>query len=710
MEDELLNILKQLPKQQQIDFLAKLLKEPENISEADKSMLANRKRRSKAAEVTIPKLTRKQRNRRKKCLANPVLFLKVYGRKVFYQPFCDHHLQMIHAVVERAKSGGDKAIAAPRGSGKSSVVTWLIVYIMLAKYVEFPVIVASTRKHAFRIFKQIKHIFEHNDLLAQDFPEICACVKELAGSPQRAAKQHIAGKNTRISWTQDYIALPHVNGYENRYLTYYGLDSAIRGVQYNSVRPDFILIDDPETREVAFSEDQNYKVEEMIDGDIAGLAGPDKRVSRVILTTIQNKRCYSYRVTDSKIKPTFEGERHGVIQQFPLHTDLWEEYVALRQSDQANGHKDGPNATKFYLDNYDKMHEGVIVTNPHRFISVKDDDGNAIEHSALQSFYNRIADWGSDRVFAELQNDPQEDVVKQEHLVNPGKILNNTSNLQQNELPLYECKITIGVDVGKYYSHWVKVAWFGNSTGCIIDYGIVETLGLNTSSQKEAVELALLKSLLMWKEDICRDRIPDFVLVDSGDMSQAIYEFVRRAGGFPFAASKGWANHRFSLGKLATDRRLFNQCYAHFIPEQNLWLYNVNTEHWKNWVHERFATPVFNDNNQYNSGSLSLYTASDMRQHLSFAQHICAEESRETFVPDKGMIKQWVVVNRNNHYLDALALACAGSNIVGNNLIETKKPIADTIIKQQPKKPPVKNNIMQRPGGWLQSINNRRRY
>jgi hypothetical protein len=46
---------------------------------------------------------------------------------------------------------------------------------------------------------------------------------------------------------------------------------------------------------------------------------------------------------------------------------------------------------------------------------------------------------------------------------------------------------TIGLDIGKYYSHWAKIAWHGNAIGHIVDYGVMETPGMITADNKQAV-------------------------------------------------------------------------------------------------------------------------------------------------------------------------------------------------------------------------------
>jgi hypothetical protein len=381
-DSELLSVLAELPESEQIAALQSLIAKQEE-STGSKDVQRKRDIRTKAAEVTIPPVANPER--RAACLADPVLFLKTYngtGEEGFTTPFAKHHLAMIDAIHQRALTGGDKAVAAPRGDGKSTVAIWMVIYIILACDIRSVVIIAATRKHAQKLFKRIKKAFLFNDLLSEDFPEISACVRDLDGAPQRAAKQHVDGEKTQIVWTQDDVTFPHVPGspYGGVRLAYFGLDSAIRGGRFQ-----FALIDDPETREVANSEEQGANIEAMIDSDVAGLAFPDSTISRVILTTVQNRRCYSYRVTNKKLKPAFAGECFGVLESWPTNRELWDEYIFRYQTGQERGDKDGRAALQFYLDNREAMQLGAVVSNPYRFNRKSETEIDALQAFLIES-------------------------------------------------------------------------------------------------------------------------------------------------------------------------------------------------------------------------------------------------------------------------------------------------------------------------------------
>jgi hypothetical protein len=644
---------------------------PDSRTEADKDIERKRDKRSEAARVVIPEPLDIQR--RESCLADPEKFLRTYFSPIFYNPFAEHHLAMIDAIYQRALTGGDKAVAAPRGDGKTQVTVGMAVFVMLATKIRFPVLIGNTSKKGGKLFRQLKYKFEARNKYPEfygDFPEITACIAALEGAPQRAAKQHVDGQRTHITWQQDLIVMPSVppqpwgdTDWGGKRLTFFGLDSAIRGEGFEEDRPDMAIIDDPETREVAFSPtDRHRDIEDMIDGDVAGLAGPNTTISRIVLTTIQNRSCYSFRVTDSKQKPAFAGERYPLLKTWPTSKAMWDEYIAIRQREKSDGLKDAPGATAFYLEHFDEMNEGAVLSNPHRFVSQLNDEGDPIEVDALQAFFNRVADWGLPRVLAELQQDPEEEEQVDSLKITSGLVMSRMSGLNRFELPKEEdVRIVCGIDVGKFFSHWCKVAIHGNATCHVIDYGVMETHGLSAQSETEAVQKALVTSLEQWRIDIQAENPPEFCLIDSGDYSDAVYEFVRRVGS-PFAASKGWESARLVFTGESTPTRLFfEECRADFQAKERIWLYNLNSEYWKQQVHQRFVTSTRNEAGQLNDGSLSVWSTTDRKEHLSFAHHIVAEERREVFKEGKGLVKSWVKTNKNNHWLDATALAlCAG--------------------------------------------------
>lgn len=686
------------------------------MSERDNDASRKRKKRSESARIDIPQCVNPRR--REQCLEDPERFLRTYMPKKFRQSFGAIHTRMIDAIHDRATTGGKKAVAAPRSRGKSTVVKGMNIYLTARELVRFIVPICATTKLAGRLYKDYRDEWGNNDLLFEDFPEICAPVRHLDGAPQRASRQHIDGKLTLINWSAtDFLRLPRVPGDANDYLkslgfewspfggvkmTFAGLDAAFRGMNIDDDRPDYLIIDDPETRESAKSFPQIDDRCEIIEKDIEGLEGQDKPMAMVMVTTLQNTYCVSAQYTDPERKPAWEGERYGWVQQWPIHCafrypegecpdgidDLWGDYIAKRQAAQQEGDRHGMAAVELYLSNREAMDLGAEMI-ADNFKSVTLPDGREAVHSALQEAFNKIADTNISAFRAEYQNDPEEEEQAEVSALTPGRVSGQLSGLQRCEIPEDPAFSFVGIDIGKYKSHWVKLRITREAVAWITDYGIVETHGLSKYSTEQAIDLAIIDSLIEFSDtETFNNDQPVMTMVDSGDFTESIYAFCREVDG-PFFPTKGWSSDRFRNKKESDDVKPFLEAYAHRIHDSKgnlLWLYNVNTEWWKKWGQERFLVDAFMDHTRI-PGSVALFEPphGDRKFHSQFGRHMVSES--EQLIPVDGKLNKrvWVVHDKsNNHWLDAYALACAAAGCAGIRLVNPRIEITP----QKPVSPP----------------------
>jgi hypothetical protein len=687
---ELRLVLSKMPaEKQQTTLLAlKELASRESSTERDKDVIRKREQRSESARIEIPEC--KNPKRREECLQDPERFLVTYFADRYRLGMGKDHRFIIQSIYDRAHTGGRQAIAAPRGRGKSEIVKGMIPYLVLANLVRFPLPIAATTPLAKRLYVDFKKKIATNEMLLEDFPEVCFPVKALEGAPQRAGRQHVDGKLTGIVWAGDYLCLPTVEGspYGGVKMTYYGLDAAFRGANIDGDRPDFILIDDPETRESAKSIQQIHDREQIIDQDISGLVSQEDNLTMAIITTCQNRYCLSYKLTDPKQKPAYNGRRFGMIVQWPKNSHMWDEYIAKRHAGQSSGDEYGREAVQYYLDNRAEMDEGVEMIT-EAFVPVTLASGEEMVHSAIQQAYNKIADTSHDAYCTEYQNEPpQEDQIEVMGL-SAARVQSRIHRLPQRQAPSTTELRTVGIDIGNRNSHWTDIAWEGNAIGSVVDYGIMET-HLEYQADDKAIEVAILASLEVWADEVVEKINPLICLIDSGSgkgHTQAVYEFCRRRGR-PFFPSKGWDAGRFRMPPQTDEKVPFVDAWAHKLIKDNVWLYNINTEAWKRWVHQRFLTAAYDDGGNRNDGSLTLFDPGpDKRRHLSFSHHITAEEEQLIPVDGKEMKRVWFVKNRNNHWLDSTALACAGAGCVGVELISATKAPAPRIKKLEPTQP-----------------------
>jgi phage terminase large subunit GpA-like protein len=173
-------------------------------------------------------------------------------------------------------------------------------------------------------------------------------------------------------------------------------------------------------------------------------------------------------------------------------------------------------------------------------------------------------------------------------------------DLARGQVPADTQYLTAAVDIGKYLIHWIVVAWRENATGHIADYGRIEV-----ASDHLGVEQAILVALKQFREQVmagwpvneptAKLRVPDQVWIDAGYMSEVVYAFCRQEGArFKPAVGRGaaqqhrqWYNRPTSTGAIV--KHLGEGFHINALPAERLHLVEVDSDHWKTWVHQRLA-------------------------------------------------------------------------------------------------------------------------
>lgn len=130
--------------------------------------------------------------RRAKARESLEYFCKTYYPLTFVLPWSKDHLKGIGRIEAAVKNGGLFAYAMPRGSGKTSLAETAVQWAALFGYRTFPVLIGSDESSALELLESIKSELENNDLLAEDFPEVCHSIRRLEGISHRANGQIVA--------------------------------------------------------------------------------------------------------------------------------------------------------------------------------------------------------------------------------------------------------------------------------------------------------------------------------------------------------------------------------------------------------------------------------------------------------------------------------------------------------------------------------------
>lgn len=626
----------------------------------ERSRDAARKRhaRTSARDIEIPEPF--DPIRRRDCLADPYEFLPTYMPDKFPGRWTADRRRIVDEIMYRIEYGGKKALAAPRGKGKTSIAEGVVgVFAPLKGLLRFPLIVGATGQAADQILANIKWEFERNPILAMDFPEVCIPILALEGWSSRARMQTVGGKRTFLEWCSDHVVLPTVEGSiaSGCVLATRSIDGAIRGLRVGNQRPDFVLIDDMETRDSARSATECEKREATVEKDIGGLGGAGKEVSTLYLSTVQNCTCASFRYTDPKQKPAYAGERISAVDAWPADEEAWSKYVEMRKEDMEGGDVEARRSHQFYLDNRESMDAGVVMADEDWFDATELADGSVREVSAIQHVYNIVADRNWSYVLTELQNDPPADETDESDKLTPYVVRGSApgytgrmTGMPPGQIPAGSLCVTAFIDINDAFLTWEVCAWGEKRRCTVVDYGKQKT----DSRSTVGLDKAIVRALNDIREDFEKKGYrPDLTLIDSGDgrVTDLVYNWCRAAGGSWFP-SKGDGRYTAPKGK---DGKRQEHLHFHFtslpalLPKQ---LIVMDSDHWKTEAHEALKASPLDKNGEHAAGAVRLFGVEPLR-HTDFAEEVCAEQFVREFIEGKPALKEgWVRKSKANHWFD----------------------------------------------------------
>ena len=654
------------------------------LAERIKNKERMRKLRSATYDIGIPTPPANPR-RRELCRDDPERFCREYFPTLFYHPFTQDQKKIIDSIRVRITQGGFQALAAARGDGKSTITkvvggVWGEIY----GYISYLVLLGANGKFAGAMIGDIKRYYEFNDLLHEDFNEITRPIRALQGSSQRARAQTCMGKQTRLLWTEEEIVFARIPGSlaSGSIIVCKGIDAAIRGLVRDGKRPDLVIGDDLETKESVRSITQTQKIRETLEKDILGLAGPGEQLAVVLLGTIMRAGSICDVFTDRSEMPAWYGIRQKFLIHKPDREDMWNIYMNIRKEEQIAGDTTHRRSRQLYKDNRIEMDRGSEVNNPFRYNQDR-------ELSALQHAYNKICDMGWDNFAAELQNEPVSEANESTD-IKAEKVCKRVNGKKRGQVPAGTAKITAAVDVKGRALNWAVIAWNANAIGWIIDYGEEPVhspiIGALTSDDnKRDTEQAVLNALLKFmdwerdngypEEDTGLVRHIDFGLVDSGWLPDPVYSACRSQPAGRWRPSQGLGREKSRYRPPTNsdlNRKQGNHWYCSRGGINDLWLYNLDSDFWKNQVHSGFLLPTGQ------AGALTILGEDKLRfEHLPYAEQICAEIWTREYIAGKGWIEGFRVVSRHNHWLDATAGALAAAGVLGIKPLPTDhtKPI-----------------------------------
>jgi hypothetical protein len=428
----------------------------------------------------------KNLKRRAKCRDSLKLFCETYNPKPLYFNWSEAHLKAIARIEESVKYGALFAFAMPRGSGKTVLCRMASLWAASYALCRYVFLISATDAKAGDNLDAVKNCIRFLPKYVEDFPEITHAVLCLKGIANRASGQTCLGESTMIEWSQDAVVFPTVpvppnwpKTWKKREdgkaptsgtiivtsgLTGEGIRGSLKTLNDGDfIRPDFVLLDDPQTTESATSLAQNTKRLGLITNDVLGMAGPGRPIAGVMPCTVIARGDMIDEVLNRKKHPLWRGERTKMLSSFPKNLDAWRLYFDVFEN---CAQLEPPNFTEsnnYYLLNRSTLDEGAAATWADRI--------NPTEVSAIQGAMHL---YFRDRAgfMAEYQNEPL-DVTMQPGVrrLAADSILARLNGVKRGEVPRECVKITGFIDPGRRVHWYCFIAWTEKFGGSIIDYG-----------------------------------------------------------------------------------------------------------------------------------------------------------------------------------------------------------------------------------------------
>lgn len=632
--------------------------------------------------------------RREACKFNFKLACETYFPARFGLRWSPSHLELLSKMETAVLSdGGQIAYAFPRGMGKTSIAEVLALWCLFYGHKKYVVPIAARADLASDILTSMIAEIETNDTLAEDFPEVCEPVRAVERSYPRSKQQHLNGVHTRWEYNKGVFIFPTIEGSPSAgsKIHCFGITGSFRGLKHTLatgeiIRPDLVIVDDPQTDKSAKSESTTATRERVIDGAILGLAGPTKSITAIMPCTVIRPNDLAERFLDREKRPEWQGQRTKMLLSFPTNMNLWNEYNDLRK----RGFREGLGyklATEFYKANQEAMDEGAEVSWDERY-------DRKIEISGIQAAMNFF--FRNPVTFAsEYQNEPliESSVTAGKLEITKEQVLSKTCGLSKYFAPRSTLYVTTGIDIQKNILYYLTVAWGPDFGGVICDYGTWPDqpsfdgwVASSPPNPLSAVHRAMPLGPTIY-QGLCaiRDRIlskpiirentdeklyTNKVLIDAGwsESSDSVFNFCRdsnqqRSDIFLPSIGRGVGAALIPMSEWTLKQGEIRKWNTRILPHTTRGGMGRHASFdgfmWKTLVTERLLAPMGENNGLLLHGPEATY-------HETLANHFTSEYAEERTGRGR-VVKEWYMKEKHldNHWFDCLIMAAVGANLAG---------------------------------------------
>lgn len=628
--------------------------------------------------------------RREACRNDFKLFCETYNPELFYLGWSKNHLTAIKKIEEVVLQSSLYAFAMPRGSGKTTLSRMAVLWAVSYAHCRYVYLIGANATKAQDGLDAIKTWCRFLEPYSFDFPEITQGVQALGGVANRASGQLSNGNPTLIEWSKDKVVLPTVDKPKNIWteedkekhkkgdrviadtagviigvsgLTGDGIRGSVHTIHTGeAVRPDLVIIDDPQSDESARSKKQVEDRIDLLSGAVLNMSGPDKRIRGIMPCTIISQNDMAAQILDNKKHPLWRGTCSRLLETFPTNLSIWDQYFGVLEDSLDDGDISGQRVNLFYIANQDDLEEGCI----HNWEDRKDPQHVSAIQTAMELWYRDKRSF-----MAEMQNDP-EAIGNVQDLLTSSEISHKQYSYERQTCPDVMDKVVAHVDVQKYALFYTICA-FNSKTfdGMVVDYGVwpdqdrryfsypdvnpsLEDMGMHDAESQVYHGLSQLglhlRGYVVSRTDAV-DLPISLVLIDSGYLTSTVNQFCDsdlrlympmqgvgvRASSNPLGTRSG--SKAISVGWNYEIRKSPQYGRLRYV------LADVNA--YKTFVHERFKTPFGG------AGALGLFK-NKPRNHQMWADHMLSETYTDVTANGR-TVQEWVnPPNGQNHFFDTL--------------------------------------------------------
>lgn len=621
--------------------------------------------------------------RRKKLERNTEKWLKWYLPETYYLPFEKPHKAIIKGIDEACSKGGQLAIAAERGIGKSAILYGVTLKMGISGQQRFPVYIPWGDKDKKQGFEFWQNALCYNDRLLADYPEIVCPFRHAGSVAQRVNStwwEHTGdATGARLQMMAGVIKFPDGKGYIGS-STMNGNPRGLNATDAKGriIRPSMVVIDDVQDNKVAASQGSDGLVKKTIlkiDGSISGLKRAGASFSIVMSGNCIKRGDVMDHYLNNK---QWKGIRVGCIESWPdgwddeekkkgdSVRDLWRELQEITVGD--DGDKRGK---EFYRKNKAALTKGMKLTSPKAYMAgieerASDKRNHAsvpvdAKHAVILEYF-RI---GEDVFMAERQQDPMdEEQESRPYVFRPEHIFARCNGRKPFERPEWAAQIIASTDINPSYGLSTVIVGFGlDQTAAVMWYGIHKTSipgNLPERQHAQAVYAALTNH---GRELVSQPVVPTYWVIDAGGANfPAVMRFAPEATQLCGLSAAGYTGRNHDK---------YNEYGKTYLPGQpkregcqirtdlhegrhRQWI-AWDTDYWKEHMQRAWLGP------DEAPGSCSIFSG----RHGQFAAQVCA-----AILVGKGeiagkMVWRWRELPGKHDYFDAMGQAYAAAAFCG---------------------------------------------